>query len=84
MYFDSKVTSALAIGGALLVLSLFLKNSKSASSTMLGGKKDVDVHDTNSLEIDEIANFAVSEHNNRQVRELGVTWGTLNFNYSSV
>ncbi|XP_024384957.1 cysteine proteinase inhibitor A [Physcomitrium patens] len=33
---------------------------------MLGGKKEVDVQDTNSLEIDELANFAVSEHNNRQ------------------
>jgi flavin-binding protein dodecin len=30
---------------------------------MLGGKKEVDVQDTNSLEIDELANFAVSEHN---------------------
>lgn len=39
---------------------------------MLGGKKEVDVQDTNSLEIDELANFAVSEHNNRQVCELGI------------
>lgn len=39
---------------------------------MLGGKKEVDVQDTNSLEIDELANFAVSEHNARQVSGLGM------------
>uniref|UniRef100_A0A7I3Z7E1 Uncharacterized protein n=1 Tax=Physcomitrium patens TaxID=3218 RepID=A0A7I3Z7E1_PHYPA len=38
---------------------------------MLGGKKEVDVQDTNSLEIDELANFAVAEHLKSQVRGSG-------------
>lgn len=37
---------------------------------MTGGKKAVDLADTNSLEYDELANFAVDQHNNQQVREL--------------
>jgi hypothetical protein len=57
---------ALALAaGALVVVILLSANLKAL--TMLGGKKEVDVSDTNSLEIDEVANFAVSEHNNRQV-----------------
>ncbi|KAG0558240.1 hypothetical protein M758_10G012800 [Ceratodon purpureus] len=64
MHFALNVSSALVVGGAVVVLLLLSGNLKAA--TMLGGKKEVDVSDTNSLEIDELANFAVSEHNNRQ------------------
>ncbi|XP_024397512.1 cysteine proteinase inhibitor 6 [Physcomitrium patens] len=41
---------------------------------MLGGKKEVDVQDTNSLEIDELANFAVAEHLKSQNSLEGMTF----------
>jgi hypothetical protein len=56
-------------------LSFYLCLGDLNSVTMLcGGKQQVDLANTNSLEYDELAKFAVDEHNNHQVRvSVGVT-----------
>ena len=46
-------------------------------STMLGGKTEVPAA-ANDLEVEELANYAVNEHNNQQVCPLG-RWGCLVF-----
>lgn len=74
MHFNSKLTlTAVAIGGALYAAFCYFGDRQSNNNNnmlggggKLGGKTDVNLKDENSLEIDEIAHFAVSEHNNRQ------------------